>query len=489
MKRSVPIVFLLAGCSLQPPYISPTPAIPASWPIHDARLLASEVTFARLAHDEVFLDPRLRQLISQGLANNQDVRVALANVEAARGLYQFQRSSLLPTVTGGASTSVRAAPSASGSSTANLNGDGAASGGTGGNAGPSTITNTSGGRTSSANYSVNVGASAFELDLFGRVRSLSNAALNSFFATESAARAARLTLVGEVANTWFTLANDRSLIAISAQTVAAARESERLTRLRLNGGVAPRTDLRQAQSIRAIAEADLANLTALVDQDRNALTLLTGGPVTDAQLPASIEEAEATTAVPSAGLDSSILLRRPDVVEAEYRLRSNNASIGAARAAFFPRISLTGLAGLASGGLSSLLSGNAFGAALTPSVSIPIFGGTNRGNLAYAVAQREGAVASYQKTLQSAFRDVANALARRATINRQVGADEELVAAAQDTAGLVRERYRGGLDTYLTTLDAQRTLYAARRALGAARLARAQSVVALYTALGGDPTL
>jgi len=473
MKRALPVALLLAGCSLEPKYVAPIPAIAASWPIHDPRLLASETGLARLSHDEVFLDPRLRQLIAQALANNQDVRLALANIEAARGLYQVQRSALLPTVDGAASVSVRAAPFADTSSSGT---------GTGSSGGSS-------GKKLSATYTADVGASAFEIDLFGRVRSLSNAALDSFFATEAAARATRLTLVGDVASAWFTLANDRSLVAISTQTVAAARQSERLTRLRLDGGVAPRTDLRQAQTVRATAEADLVNLTALVEQDRNALVLLVGGPVTDAELPASIEEAEVTTSVPSAGLDSSILLRRPDVVEAEYRLRSNNASIGAARAAFFPRISLTGLAGLASSGLTSLLSGNSFGATLTPSISIPIFGGTNRGNLAYAVAAREGAVASYEKALQSAFRDVANALARRATIDRQVAANEELVAAAQDSARLTDARYRGGIDTYLTTLDAQRTLYAARRTLAAARLARAQSVVALYTALGGDPTL
>ena len=488
MKRAIPLMLLLPGCSLEPKYVAPIPAIAGSWSIHDPRLLASETHLARLAHDEVFLDQRLRLLIAQALANNQDVRLALANIEAARGLYQVQRSALLPTLTGGASASLRAAPFASGNSTINSNENGAGTG-TSPGTGTGTTPNGSGSRTSTATYFANFATSAFEIDLFGRVRSLSNAALNSFFATESAARATRLTLVGAVANAWFTLANDRSLLAISTQTVAAARQSERLTKLRLDGGVAPRTDLRQAQTVRATAEADLANLTTLVEQDRNALILLVSGPVTDAELPASIEEAEGTTAAPSAGLDSSILLRRPDVVEAEYRLRSNNASIGAARAAFFPRISLTGLAGLASGGLSSLLSGNAFSAALTPSVSIPIFGGTNRGSLAYAVAQREGAIASYEKALQSAFRDVANALATRATIDRQVAADEELVAAAQDTARLVNARYRGGIDTYLATLDSQRTLYTARRALAAARLARAQSVLALYTALGGDPTI
>lgn len=209
----------------------------------------------------------------------------------------------------------------------------------------------------------------------------------------------------------------------------------------------------------------------------------------DADLPRSIEEVEASAIPARAGLDSSILLRRPDVVEAEYRLRSANAQIGAARAAFFPRITLTGLAGLASGALTSLFSGSAFSAAITPAVSLPIFGGTNRGNLDYARAQREGALATYQKTLQSAFRDVANALARRETIDTQVAAQARFESAARDTANLTDARYRGGIDSFLTSLDAQRSLYSARRSLAQARLARTQSVVSLYTALGGDPTL
>jgi multidrug efflux system outer membrane protein len=347
----------------------------------------------------------------------------------------------------------------------------------------------SNGEDLTTNYSADIGASAFEIDLFGRVRSLSNAALNTYLATESAARATRLTLVADVANAWFTLAADRSLLAIAQDTVVSARKSERLTKLRLDGGIAPRTDLRQAQTVRATAESDLANLGAIVSQDHNALDLLAGSTVAEADLPPSIESVEATALAPSAGLDSSILLRRPDVLEAEYRLRSANAQIGAARAAFFPRISLTGLAGLASGSLTGLFSSNAFSAAITPSISLPIFGGTNRGNLDYARAQREGALSTYQRTLQTAFRDVANALARRATIEQQVAAQRTLEAAARDTANLTDARYRGGVASFLESLDAQRSLYTARRSLAQTRLVRAQSVVATYRALGGDPTL
>ena len=465
---------VLAGCNLTPPYATPRPAIASGWPVHDPQLIASESQLSSLDYRSVFLDPRLRRIVAQSLTYNQDIRLAVANIAAARGLYRVQRSALLPTIAASGDASFRYSGG----------GNGASSSGTTSGAG-----GTNGREGTSASYSVDIGASAFEIDLFGRVRSLSSAALNTYLATESAARAARLTLVGDVASAWFTLAADRSLLAVARDTVVSAQKSERLTRLRLEGGVAPRTDLRQAQQVRATAQADLANLTAVVQQDRNALDLLAGSPVAEHDLPASIEEVEASAVPARAGLDSSILLRRPDVVEAEYRLRASNAQIGAARAAFFPRITLTGLAGLASSGLTSLISGSAFSAAITPAVSLPIFGGTNRGNLDYARAQREGALATYQRSLQGAFRDVADALARRETIDAQVAAQRDFEAAARDTAGLTDARYRGGIDNFLTSLDAQRSLYTARRALAQARLIRAQNVVSLYIALGGDPTL
>ncbi len=492
MRRNVITLALmvsLAACNLEPPFEQPAPAIPAGWPVKDLTLLASERNLTSLDHRSLFVDPRLQRIIAQSLAYNQDVRLALANVQAARGLYRVQRSALLPTVTAGGDASFRYSGGGGSSNSSTGTGtDGTGTGtGTGGTGGGSNSGSSGGGV--GANYTVDIGASNFEIDLFGRNRSLSNAALNTYFATESAVRATRLTVVSDVADIWFTLAADRSLLAIARETVATAQTSERLTRLRLEGGIAPRTDLRQAQTIRATAQSDLANLITIVQQDRNALELLTGSPVRDADLPESIEQVEQSAVPASAGLDSSILLRRPDVVEAEFRLRSANAEIGAARAAFFPRISLTGLAGLASSGLTSLLSGNAFSAAITPSVSVPIFGGTNRGNLEYVRAQREGSLATYQRTIQGAFRDVSDALARRATINEQLAAQRELEAAARDTFNLTTARYRGGISSFLESLDAQRSLYTARRSLAQTRLLRAQSVVALYRSLGGDPTI
>jgi outer membrane protein, multidrug efflux system len=460
MKRRWPPVALLilGACSLEPKYVAPIPAVPQSWPVGDTALRTSEAGLPSLAYRDVFVEPRLQRLIEQGLKNNQDVRLAVANIAEARGLYRVQRATQLPTVDASASISVRE---------------------------PASTTT-----GSSTQFSVDIGASAFEIDLFGRVRSLSNSALNSYFATETAARSVRLTLVADIADAWLTLATDRTLLGVARETAASAERSMTLTLARLSGGVAPRTDLRQAETILATAQSDVANLTTIVQQDRNALELLVGAPVADTDLPLSIEAVETGIVPVSAGLDSSILLRRPDVVEAEYRLRAANARIGAARAAFFPRISLTGIAGFASNALGSLFSGSSFSAGITPSATLPIFdGGANKGNLDATRAQFEAAIATYQKTIQSAFRDVADALARRATIADQASAQLRLEAAARDTAMLTDARYRGGVASFLESLDAQRSLYSARRSLASTRLVRARNLVDLYRAIGGDPTL
>jgi multidrug efflux system outer membrane protein len=455
-------VTTLGACSLAPKYVAPLPAVPQSWPVGDPFLRTNEANLPSLGYRDVFRDVHLQNLIVQGLANNQDIKLAVANIAAARGLYRVQRAALLPSIDASSSISVR---------------DGSSSG-------------TTGGSGSTTQYSVNVGASAFEIDLFGRVRNLSNAALNTYFATESAARAVRLTLVADIVDTYLTLATDRTLLNIAQETVRSAERSVTLTRARLTGGIAPRTDLRQAETVLATAQSDVANLTTVVQQDRNALDLLVGAPVADVDLPPTIEAVETAVAPVPAGLDSSILLRRPDVIEAEYRLRAANAQIGVARAAFFPRISLTGLAGFASTALGSLFSGGAFNFSVSPSATLPIFdGGANKGNLDYARAQFDGATATYQRTIQSAFRDVADALARRATIADQAGAQVRLEAAARDTAMLTDARYRGGVASFLESLDAQRSLYSARRSLASTRLVRARNLVDLYRAIGGDPTL
>lgn len=463
MKRALPLLALslLSACSLEPRYVRPEPAIPQGWPVGDAALKANEAQLASLSYREVFRDPKLSAIIERALANNQDLRAAVANVEGARGLYRVQRADLLPAIDASASVTRR--------DTGNGNSNGNNSGAT-------------------TNYTANIGTSAFEIDLFGRVRSLSNAALQTYFATEAASRATRLTLVADVADAYYTLAADRTLLAIAKDTVANAERSVTLTRARLTGGVAPRTDLRQAETILSTAQADVANLTTIVQQDRNALDLLVGAPVADADLPVSIDSVDGMIVPVPAGIDSGILLRRPDVLEAEYQLKSANARIGAARAAFFPRISLTGIAGFASTALDSLFKDGSFSYTVTPSATLPIFDfGANKGNLAYAKAQAEAATANYQRTIQAAFRDVADALARRATIEDQTGAQVRLEAAARDTAMLTDARYRGGVDSFLSSLDAQRTFYSARRSLTAAKLLRLNNLVDLYRSVGGDP--
>jgi multidrug efflux system outer membrane protein len=454
---------LLGACSLAPTYHRPTSPVPTSWPVGDAYLAQSERTLPDVSYSDIFRDPRLQQIIGQAMANNRDLRIAAANIVQARAQYRVQRAEILPVIDASASAGYSDTGDAS-------------SNGTG--------TGFSGRR---ASFSADVGTTAFEVDLFGRIRSLSDAALNRYFASEAAARATRLTLTGDIADAWLAYAADQSLLAIAAQTVASATKSVELTRRRLEGGIAPRTDLRQAETVLATAQADLAAQRTAIAQDLNALQLLVGAPIDPALLPGSIEEVGPTLAELPAGLDSGILLRRPDVVEAEYQLRAANAEIGAARAELFPRISLTGLAGFASDALSRLFTGGAFGWQGTGTASYSIFrAGAGGANVTASKAQRDTLLASYEKSIQTAFREVADALARRGTIDDQVAANSRLVSASEDNYRLTEARYRGGIDSFLTSLDAQRSLYAAQRGLVAVRLAKAGNLVALYRSLGGD---
>ena len=454
----------LAACSMQPKYVRGEAPVPPSWPVGDAYLRQSETALPAVSYRDIFRDQRLQRLIDQALVNNRDLRAAAANIVSARAQYRIQRSDLFPTISAGGSATLR-------------------DGGSGG-------TTTSGGSGFTDNYSVDVGFSAFEIDLFGRVRSLTDAALNRYFAQEAAARSVRLSLVSDIAAAWAAYAADKSLLALAEQTVTSAGQSVRLTRARLQGGIAPRTDLRQAELILEQAQSDLAEQKTALAQDVNALQLLVGAPVDPALLPASIEEAAPTLAELPAGLDSSILLRRPDVVQAEYVLRAANADIGAARAALFPRISLTAALGFASGALGSLFDNGAFNWSASPSVDYPIFrAGAGRAGVDQAKADRDVALAQYEKAIQTAFREVSDALARRGTIDAQEGAQTRLVAASQDNYRLSDARYRGGIDTFLQNLDAQRSLYSAQRSLIATRLIRANNLVTLYRTLGGDSQL
>lgn len=448
---------MLAGCSMAPRYEQPALPVPPSWPGGDAYLQQSEATLPRLVFAEVFADPRLKTLLDQALVNNRDLRVAAANVVAARAQYRVQRASLFPQIAATTTVTQREGGSTTGSTAAQTS------------------------------YAANLGASAYELDLFGRLRSLSDAALDRYFAQEATARATRLSLVGEIATAWATYAADKSLLVVAQETAASARQSVDLTRARLRGGIAPRTDLRQAEQILETANASIAAQTTAIAQDLNALQLLVGAPIEPAMLPGGIEEIAPRFHAPGAGLESAILLRRPDVVQAEFQLRAANAEIGAARAALFPRITLTGLLGFTSNALSALFDNGSFNHSISGSGSYAIFaGGSARAGVTASQAQRDAALATYEKAIQSAFRDVADALARRGTLADQLAANEKSVAASDDNYRLTDARYRGGIDTFLTSLDAQRTLFTARRTLIATQLADASNVATLYTALGGD---
>lgn len=448
----------LSACSLAPAYRQPALPVPPSFPAGPAYTAQSDAVSPAYTYTQVFADPRLLALIEQGLANNQDVQLAAANIAAARARYRIQRADLLPEIDASAgATRVD-------SSSRSNNGTG-----------------------TTTTYSAQASIPGYEIDLFGRVRSLTSAAQDRYFGTQAAAQTARLALVADIANVWLNYAADSSLLKLAQDTVTSARISVELTRQRLNGGIVPRSDLRQAELTLHSAEADVAEQTTALAQDRNALELLVGAPVDPARLATSISDAGARFSEVPAGLDSSVLLRRPDIVEAEYELRATTAEIGAARAALFPRITLTGLLGFASTALSALFTGGSFAWQTSADASYAIFsGGAGRASIALSKAQRDAALASYRKAIQSAFADVADALARRGTIETQFAAVKAQRDAAADNYHLADLRYRGGIDNYLSSLTAQQALYGAQRTLITTQLIRASNLVSLYRAIGGD---
>jgi multidrug efflux system outer membrane protein len=449
MRRATALLALMASaCSMEPAYVRPDPAIPASWPIGDPYLYQAEIGLPVLTYQQIFTDPRLQTLITQALVNNRDLMVAASNIAAAREQYRIQRADLLPTVQAGASGTVSQSDSNSVKTT----------------------------------YQAGVSVPSFELDLFGRVRSLTHVQLQRYLATEAGARATRLALVANVASAWLDYAADSSLRLIAEQTAASAQKSVDLTRLRLQGGVAPRTDLEQAVQILATAQADVARERTAVAQDVNALQLLVGAPIDARLLSGSIDDAFGHIAPVPSGLDSYVLLRRPDVLQAEYQLRAANAQIGAARAALFPRVTLNALLGIVTGGLFAWSAG--------ADATYTIFqSGAGHANVRLSDAQRNAAVATYQKTIQTAFREVADALARRGTINDEIGARERQQLATADTYTLTEARYRAGIDPFLTVLDAQRSYYAAQQQMVQTKLTAAQNLVTIYQTIGGDTLL
>jgi len=454
MKRSAPLItLLLAGCiSMEPHYERPGATVPQSWPVGDAYLRQSEATLPAVSYQEIFRDPRLQSLIERGLTNNQDLALAAANIAAARAQHRIQRAELFPEVDA--------------------------------QAGVTGVKNDNGG--ANAQLTAGVGIPSFELDLFGRIRSLTKAQLNRLFASEAAARSTRLVLVADIADAWLTYGADASLLKIAEETAASAQRSVALTKARLEGGIAPRTDLRQAELVLYGANATVARQRTALAQDVNLLQLLIGQPIEPALLPESIEQAAPTVHPLPAGVSSLVLLRRPDVMQAEYQLRAANAEIGAARAALFPRISLTGLLGLASSSLTGLF-GAGFAWTGSADANYPIFRAeAGVANVHLSEAERDAAVATYRKAIQTAFREVSDALARQGTAGVELRAREAQLFSAEDNYRLSEARYRAGIDNFLLTLDSQRNLFSVQQSVVQMRLDTASNLVDLYRALGGD---
>ncbi|MDR2031787.1 MAG: efflux transporter outer membrane subunit, partial [Azoarcus sp.] len=334
-------------------------------------------------------------------------------------------------------------------------------------------------------YSVTGGVS-WELDFFGRIRSLRDQALENYLATEEARRGAQIALVAEVANAWLALGADHELLELARRTYATQQKSVELIRRSFDAGAASALDLAQARTTMERARADTARYTAQFARDQNALALLAGAPVPENLQAATLADAIATVADLPPGIPSEVLTQRPDVLQAEHALRAANANIGAARAAFFPRIALTGGAGSASPTLDGLFDAGSGAWSFAPQITVPIFhAGALKSSLDRAEIERDIQIAQYEKTIQSAFREVADALADRATLAEQLDARRELVDAANESYRLSEARYRSGLDSHLVLLDAQRSQYAAEQELIATRLAEASNRIALYKALGG----
>lgn len=441
-------VAVLSGCSFIPTYERPAAPVPASFPGQAADAAAGA---ALPAWDTVVADARLRDLIALALQNNRDLRVAVLNMEQVRAAYQIKRADQFPTLNLAAS----------------------------GNRQP----NGSGGISST--YSAGLSMASWELDFFGRVAALKDTALAQFLASEEAKRAAQTSLVASVANGWLALQADEELLDLTRRTVTTREDSLRLTKLRADNGVASALDLRQAESLAAAARGTLAQLQRSRAQDLNALTLLVGQAPPAALLPTAGTSSAAMRAVPE-GLPSDLLARRADIRQAEQALIAANANIGAARAAFFPRIALTASVGSASSDLSGLFKDGSWGFTLAPQAVLPIFdAGRNQAGLDSAKVGRDIAVAQYEKAIQTAFREVADALAGRATLGEQLTALQQQADADAERLRLSELRYRGGVSSSLDWLDAQRSLFATQQSLTQIQLAQQQNQVALYKALGG----
>ena len=439
---------LIAGCSMTPTLERPAAPVPATFPGQPASVTASGPV---QAWESFITDARLRELVALALKNNRDLRVATLNIEQVRAQYQVRRADQVPTVN--ATVAGNRQPTASGDI--------------------------------SSTYTAGLAMASWELDFFGRVASLKDAALAQFLASEEAQRAVQTSLVASVASSWLTLQTDEALLALTQRTLATREDSLRLTRLRFDRGTNSALDLRQAESLTESARATLAQQQRARQLAINALNVLVGRPVAASELPAGQAALAGFADVP-VGVPSDVLLARPDIRAAEQQLVAANAQIGAARAAFFPRITLTAGVGTASTSLSGLFKDGSWGFTLAPQLLLPIFdAGRNQANLDSAQVGQKIAVAQYEKAIQTAFREVADALAGEAALADQLKAQQALETAERERARLSDLRLQQGVASALEALDAQRSLFAAQQAVVSARVEVARNRLALYKALGG----
>jgi len=451
---------LLAGCiSLDPTYQRPTTPVPASMPQGAAYApqTARSMNLANTAWRDYILDDRLRQVVAMALDSSRDLREAIADVKSAQAKYGEERSNLFPTVNAEISNTRSRSLSGVGNNT-----------------------------TLSNSAQADVNTSSFELDLFGKNRSLTREEYESYLGTKEGARSTQLTVIYNVVDYWITLAADKSNLIAAQQTMESAKDSLQVTQNNFNHGILSMVDVSSAETTYQSARADVANYTTSVAQDKNALDLAVGKSVPEALLPQNIEQLNGIMKDMPANVSSAVLLNRPDVLEAEHNLKATNASIGAARANFFPSISLTASGGVGSSQLSSLFKNGAGLWSFSPSISLPLFtGGYNTAALKYSKAQKELYVATYEKSVQTAFQEVADALARRGTIQEQLSAHKAYVSASTSYYHLADLRYRNGVDTYLNALDAQRTLYSAQQNLISTQETYFVNLITLYKVMGG----
>jgi multidrug efflux system outer membrane protein len=463
------VALLAAGCSLQPTYERPDAPVSATFPkggVYETQPDASSTKDGRSANAlaaadigwrDFFADPRLQRIEELALKNNRDLRVSMLNVEAAQARYQVTRAGLFPSIDASASKSKSRTP----------------------------LDLSSSGKPISTTYSVGLNAS-WEIDFFGRIRSLKDQALAQYLSTAEARKAAELSLLSSVAAQYLTMLAFDDQLVVTRNTLTNTQESYRIAKLQFDTGTGSELDLRQSQGILEQASANLESQLRLRAQAENALILLVGQPLPD-DLPAGLPlDSQNLLADIPAGLPSDLLTRRPDIAEAEQVLRGANANIGAARAAFFPEISLTSTLGTLSPTFGGLFSSGSKAWSFAPQISLPIFaGGSNVANLQLAQVEKRIEIANYEKAIQTAFREVADGLAARGTYDNQIQALERYTASQDRRLELSNLRYHNGVDSYLTVLTAQTDLYNAQLLLINARLQRLTNLVDLYQFLGG----